>query len=118
MDKLEFMEDNNIAIFVEINLLNNTMNIKVRCEEKLENYHLFYQHIVYDKKVSDYNEYLKNQLLPEIWNQGQTRCIYCKPNDHKIACLFYDFKEEYGDNYFYAKELNKKIENFYNENID
>ena len=41
MDKLEFMEDNNIAIFVEINLLNNTMNIKVRCEEKLENYHLF-----------------------------------------------------------------------------
>ena len=71
MNKLEFMKDNNIAIFVEIDLQNNTMDIKRRYEEKLESYD-----------------------------------------------LFYDFKEEYEDNYFYAKELNKKIENFYNKNID
>lgn len=115
MKKLEFMEYNNIAIFVEINLLNNTMDIKVRCEEKLESYHLFYQHIVYNKKVSDYNEYLENQLLPEIWSQGQTRCIYCKPNDHKIICLFYDFEGDYRKDYFYAEELNNKIQAMYNE---
>ena len=38
MNKLKFMKDNNIAIFVEIDLQNNTIDIKRRYEEKLESY--------------------------------------------------------------------------------
>lgn len=122
MNKLEFMNDNNIAIFVEIDLQNNIMDIKRRYEEELEYYTMYYQDIIYNildnKDLKIYDEFLEGQLLPRICSQGKTKCIYCKPNENKIICLFYDFREEYGDNYFYAKELNKKIENFYNENID
>lgn len=115
MDKLKFMEDNNIAIFVEIDILNDTIDIKRRYSEKLESYSLFYDHIVYINTVNYYLDYLNDQLLPRIWGQGNTKCIYCKPNDNKVICLFYDFKEEYEDNYFYAKELNNKIEIMYNK---
>ncbi len=119
MNKLEFMEENKIAIFVEIDLLNNIMDIKRRYEEELENYGMFYQHIIYNildnKELNTYEEHLEGQLLPEIWSQGQTRCIYCKPNNNKIICLFYDFRGESKDNYFYAKELDNKIQVMYNE---
>lgn len=119
MNKLEFMKNNNIGIYVEIDLLNNTMDIKRRYEEELESYDIFYQHIIYNildnKNLKIYQEYLEDQLLPRCWSQGKTKCVYCKPNEHKIICLFYDFKEEYEDNYFYAKELNSKIQAIYNE---
>nr|WP_317360286.1 hypothetical protein [uncultured Tyzzerella sp.] len=120
MDKLEFMKNNNIVIFVEIDLLNNVMDIKRRYEEELESYDIFYQHIIYNildnKNLKIYQEYLEGQkILPRCWSQGKTKCIYCKPNDHKIVCLFYDFREEYEDNYFHAKNLNNKIQVMYNE---
>ena len=121
MNKLEFMRENNIVIFVEIDLYNKFMGIERRYEEELESYSLFYEHIIYNildnKNLKIYEEYLEGQLLPQIWGQGKTRCIYCKPNDNKIICLFYDFREEYGDNYFYAKELNNKIKTMYNRVI-
>ncbi len=122
MNKLEFMKDNNIAIFVEIDLQNNTMDIKKRYEEELENYDIFYQYIIYNildnKDLKIYDEYLEGQLLPRRGSQGKTNCLYCKPSNNKIICLFYDFERDYREEYYYAEELNKKIENFYNENIE
>ena len=91
MNKLEFMRENNIVIFVEIDLYNKFMGIERRYEEELESYSLFYEHIIYNildnKNLKIYEEYLEGQLLPQIWGQGKTRCIYCKPNDNKIICF-------------------------------
>lgn len=115
MNKLEFMKNNNIVIFVEIDLLNNTIDIKRRYEEKLESYDIFYQHIVYNEDVKVYKEFLEGQLLPRRSTQGKTNCLYCKPSNNKIICLFYDFEGDYRKEYFYAEELNNKIKVIYNE---
>ena len=110
--KIEFMKENKIIIFVEIDFLDNMIHIE-KSDQSLEAYDLFQQLILYSD-IRSCKEYIKDQILPRIWSQGNIHCILCKPNEMKLIYLFYNSHLSITENYFFAKEINKQINIAYN----
>lgn len=111
MDVIKFMLDNNIAIFVEVDVNDKLIYMRKR-DIEMQSYDLFEQLILYNS-IDNLIQNVSGQLLPRIWGQGDTQCVICKPNDTKLICLFYDKHLDAKENYFYAEELSIKINAIY-----
>ena len=103
----EFIIENDIAIFVEVDLKNKRFNI-IKMDIELESYDLFEQLILFGS-TNDLLESVSGQLMPRIWTQGNTKCVVCQINDEQIIVLFYNKCLDARDNYFYAKQLDLQL---------
>lgn len=107
MNIYDFMQENHIAIFVEVDVKNKIFHIE-KTDTQLKSYDLFEQLVLFGttEKIA---ESVAGQLLPRIWTQGNTQCAICKLKNGKVACLFYDSYIEAKEHYFYAKALSEKV---------
>ncbi len=99
----DFIEKNNIAIFVKADLKTKRMEI-IKRNVELESYDLFQQLILFGN-TDNLCASIDGQILPRIWTQGNTKCIVCKPKQEQLVALFYDNDMNATDNYFHAKKL-------------
>ena len=92
----EFIEKNDIAIFVKVDLRNKRFEI-IKKDVDLESYDLFEQLIILGS-TEKLKASLEGQLLPRIWTQGNTKCVLCQPNNELMVAIFYDkdFEEDDG----------------------
>lgn len=117
----EFIEVNNIIIFVEVDLQNKMFFIrKMELEHELEEYDLFdlFEKLILYKNTKDLLEDVTGQLMPRVWRQGATHCALCYPNYKRIIALFYDTGMDEKEDYFYAKELDLQIQELFNNTDD
>lgn len=103
----EFMLENNIAIFVEVDVPGKSF-ITYKSDIELEYYSLYEQLILYSD-AENLAGTVEGQIMPRMWQQGNTRCVVCKINEEKLVFLFYDSEADPISNYDYAKELNNKV---------
>lgn len=103
MNISEFMEQNNITIVARIDLKKKFYKISKR-DFDLESFDLFEQLILYSS-IDRLLESLEGQIFPRIWGQGNTKCVFCKPNNEEIVALFFDNCMDAKENYFFAKKL-------------
>ena len=107
----KFMKKNKIAIITDVDNVNDIFNIyKINLE--LESYDLFEQLILFSN-VSDLVESVSDQLMPRIWQQGNTKCVICKPSAQRIVCLFYNSQLKASENYLYVKKLCKELQDIF-----
>lgn len=117
----EFIEVNNITIFVEVDLQNKMFLIrKMELEHELEEYGLFdlFEKLILYKDTKDLLEDVTGQLMPRVWKHGATHCALCYPNYRRIVALFYDTDMDEKEDYFYAKELDLQIKELFNNTED
>ena len=105
----DFIEKNNIEIFVEVDYKEKKFNI-VKRDIMLESYDLFEQ-LIYFNSIDNLFESVRGQNLPRMWSQGKTKCIISQINDDKLVALFYDTDMDAKDNYFHAKQLDMQLKN-------
>lgn len=103
----DFMRNNNIAIFVEVDVKNRMFHIH-KTDTQLKSYDLFEQ-LVLLSTTEKISQSISEQLLPRIWTQGNTQCMICKVREENLVCLFYDCCMEATEHYFHAKELSRKV---------
>ena len=103
----EFIEKNNIAIFVKADFRSKRYDI-IKKDILLESYDLFEQLILYSN-VDSLFECVKGQILPRIWSQGKTKCVICQISEEQLVALFYDTNMDARDNYLFAKEVDMKL---------
>ena len=103
----EFMLENNIAIFVEVDVPGKSFNT-YKSDIELEYYSLYEQLILYSDAESLAGT-VEGQIMPLTWRQGNTRCVVCKINEEKLVFLFYDSEADPISNYDYSIELNNKV---------
>jgi len=63
------------------------------------------------ERIQELNNSLKFQTLPQTWNQGDLKCIVCKPTEDIIVGLFYHEYRNAIDSYHFGKQLNIIISN-------
>ena len=103
----EFIEKNNIAIFVKADVRSKRYDI-IKKDILLESYDLFEQLILYSN-VDSLFECVKGQILPRIWSQVKTKCVICQISEEQLVALFYDTNMDAVDNYLFAKEIDMKL---------
>ena len=103
----EFIEENNIGIFVKADFRSKRYDI-IKKDILLESYDLFEQLILYSN-VDSLFESVNGQILPRIWSQGKTKCIICQISEEQLVALFYDTHMDVKDNYIFAKEIDMKL---------
>lgn len=103
----EFIEKNNIAIFVKADFRSKRYDI-IKKDILLESYDLFEQLILYSN-VDSLFECVKGQMPPRIWSQGKTKCVICQISEEQLVALFYDTNIDAKDNYLFAKEVDMKL---------
>lgn len=103
----EFIEKNNIAIFVKADVRSKRCDI-IKKDILLESYDLFEQLILYSD-VDSLFECVNGQTLPRIWSQGITKCVICQISEEQLVALFYDTHMDARDNYIFAKEIDMKL---------
>ena len=103
----EFIEKNNIAIFVKADVRSKRYDI-IKKDILLESYDLFEQLILYSN-VDSLFECVNGQILPRIWSQGKTKCVICQISEEQLVALFYDTNMDARDNYLFAKEVDMKL---------
>ncbi len=103
----EFIEKNNIAIFVKADFRSKRYDI-IKKDILLESYDLFEQLILYSN-VDSLFECVNGQILPRIWSQGKTKCVICQISEEQLVALFYDTHMDARDNYIFAKEIDMKL---------
>lgn len=102
-----FLIENDISIFVVGDTTENIFQIHygvMKCSSS----DLFKQLIEYGN-VSTLNESCEGQLMPQIWSQGKTKAILCKPSENKIVILFLESELNVKENYMRAKDLDIKV---------
>lgn len=113
MNLNEFIEKNNISIFVKANLKEKSFDI-IKRDLELETYYLFDQLITFGS-VDNLMKSIEGQILPRIWTQGNTKCIVCRPRPNMIIVLFYNSYLDVKDEYYHAKELDTLIKELQEE---
>lgn len=107
----EFIEKNNIAIFVKADYRVKRFEV-IKKDIVLESYDLFEQLILYGN-VDDLFASIKGQILPRIWSQGKTKCVICQINEVLLVVIFYDTTMNVKDNYLFAKKLEMKTKELF-----
>lgn len=107
----EFMVKNEIVIFVEVDLKYKRFNIRKR-DVTMESYDLFEQIVLYSS-IEDLKDNVSGQLLPRIWTQGNTKCIFSKPDEERIIAIFYDKPLDAKDNYFFAEQMDLQLKELF-----
>ena len=65
---------------------------------------MFEQLILY-WMAADFVDGISWQPLSQIWTQGNSRCVICKPADCSAAALFYDSRLNAAEHYLHALKL-------------
>ena len=73
---------------------------------------LFKQLIEYGS-VATLNEFCEGQLMPQIFSQGKTKAILCKPTKNKIVILFLESELNAKENYTKAIDLDLKVKTLF-----
>ncbi len=107
----EFIINNEIAIFVNVDLKNRRFDIR-KMDIELESYDLFEQLVLYSN-IETLKNNIAGQIMPRIWAQGNTKCIMSKPNEEQIIVIFYDKCLDAKDNYFYAKQIDMQLKELF-----
>ena len=55
--------------------------------------------------AADFVDGISWQPLSQIWTQGNSRCVICKPADCSAAALFYDSRLNAAEHYLHALKL-------------
>ena len=110
MSIYQFMEENEIAILAEIDVQNGESLIYKR-DIELQSYDLFNQLVLYSHPDGLFAS-VKDQLMPRIWTQGESKCVVCLINSILI-CMFYDTNMDAKENYLFAKDLSLKLKRYY-----
>ena len=55
--------------------------------------------------AADFAAGIAGQPLPQIWTQGNNRCVICKPADGAAGALFYDSRLNAAEHYLHALKL-------------
>ena len=104
----EIMRDNNIILAIVANLSNNSI-ITIGKKSKL-NYGSLVENLFGDiERVRALNDSLKDQILPQAWNQGIVKCLVCKPVDDIVIGLFFHEYRDAVESYRFGKVLNELI---------
>ena len=107
----EFIEKNNIAIFVKADYRAKRFEV-FKNDIVLESSDLFEQLISYGN-VDELFANIKGQILPRIWSQGKTKCVICQINEELLVAIFYDTTMDAKDNYLFAKQLESNIKELF-----
>ena len=59
--------------------------------------------------AADFADGIAGQPLPQIWTQGNNRCVICKPADEAAAALFYDSRLNAAEHYLHALKLESEL---------
>ena len=102
-----FLIENDISIFVVGDTTENMFQIHYGVT-KCSSSDLF-KHLIEYGSVSTLNEFCEGQLMPQIWSQGKTKAILCKPSKNKIVILFLESELNVKENYMRAKDLDLKV---------
>ena len=97
------MTAHGIAIYAETDWEAKAFRIIER-DAAPEPYDLFEQLILY-RTVSDFADGIAGRPLHQIWTQGNSRCVICKPTDEAAAALFYDSRLNAAEHYLHALKL-------------
>lgn len=69
---------------------------------------MFEQLILY-WMAADFVDGISWQPLSQIWTQGNSRCVICKPADCSAAALFYDSRLSAAEHYLHALKLGAEL---------
>lgn len=61
------------------------------------------------ERVLALNDYLKDQIMPQAWNQGIVKCFVCELVDNILMGLFFHENRNAVESYRFDKELNEVI---------
>ena len=103
----KFIEDNNIAILVKADLNTNEFEI-TQGKTGIESRDLFEQ-LILGGNAEDLRNSVKDQIMPRIWAQGNSKCFLCKSDEDTLIALFLDTELETKDLYYYAKQLDSSL---------
>ena len=106
-----FLVENDISIFVVGDTNENMFQLHYGITKCSSN-DLFKQLIEY-RSVSTLDESCEGQLMPQIYSQGRTKAILCKPSENKIVILFLESELNAKENYMKAKDLDLKVKTLF-----
>ena len=106
-----FFIDNAICIFAERDKVENIFQLHYGVAKCSSN-DLFKQLIEYGS-VATLNEFCEGQLMPQIFSQGKTKAILCKPTKNKIVILFLESELNAKENYTKAIDLDLKVKTLF-----
>ena len=107
----DFIEKNDIAIFVKVDLKSKKIDM-IKKDVILDSYDLFEQLILFNN-IENLFKSVSGQIFPRIWQQGKTRCVICRINEEQLVALFYDTCMDAKDNYLFAKQLDIKVKELF-----
>ena len=55
--------------------------------------------------AAEFADGIAGQPLPQIWTQGNNRCVICKLADEAAAALLYDSRLNAAEHYLHALKL-------------
>lgn len=103
----QFMKENDIAIFVKADLKTRKFEI-IHGDTEIESMDLFEQ-LIQCGSVDKLQNSVKEQIMPRIWSQGNTKSIVCKPNESCLIALFFDTTMGTRDLYVHSKYLDSLL---------
>lgn len=106
-----FLIENDISIFAVGDTVENIFQLHYGVTKCSSN-DLFKQLIEYGS-VATLNELCEGQLMPQIYSQGKTKAILCKPTKNKIVILFLESELNAKENYTKAKDLDSKVKTLF-----
>ncbi|MBD5081261.1 MAG: hypothetical protein HDT44_05795 [Ruminococcaceae bacterium] len=109
----EFIEINNIALFVEGNLKENRFDITYTAVS-LENQDLFEQLILHNTPKSLWKYLSKQELMPRMWQQGSTKCVMCRSDSPKrIFAAFYNSEQDVREDWRFAQKVDSELKEIF-----
>lgn len=104
IDINELLNANKIAIYAELDIKEKSYIIYKNNSVELSSYNLFTQIIIHSE-FEDICSFVKNkELLPAIWEQGDTKCCMFPVKSGNIICLFFESKMNPADEYMLCKK--------------
>ena len=109
----EIMRDNDIILVLIANLKKGSID-ELGDKYKLEYTGLLDTLFGDIERVQALNQSLENQILPQSWNQGNVKCLVCKPKDDIVIGMFFHEHRDTVQSYRFCKMLNEIVNEKWN----
>ena len=103
----QFIEENNIAVFVRADL--KTCEFEITEGSAWLGSRDLLEQLILNGSVEALKNSIKDQLMPRIWMQGRTKCFLCQPDENCLVALFLDSDLDPKELYLYAKRLDSLL---------
>jgi len=104
----EFVKKNDIMYTVVVDL-EKFEKFSFGKKKKIENDSLYNSLFGDEYCISRLDSILREQNIPQSWEQGNINCLVMKPEDNVIVGLFYSDKYDSVESYRFAKEINTAV---------